>query len=213
MKSTFSPFDGSPGLWNAVSTNCSSLGIDAADVSKTQLVTYALEICRWNRRINLTGSTDPVSFIEGPLFDAMTLIPVMKETASLVDIGSGGGLPGIPAIILADQPNVTLVEPRAKRASFLRHLLALLRLDATVKTERIENLPPREWAAAVAQAVFEPMEWIRRAAHILCDDGVIYVLSATPLPEISPYALKIEKMFNCKTLRTNASRYAYRLHR
>jgi 16S rRNA (guanine527-N7)-methyltransferase len=192
----------------AVSRNCRNLGITADQLTQEKLATYAEELCRWNRRINLTGAKSPLQFINGPLFDAMTLIPVLCPASSFVDVGSGGGLPGIPAMLLYPLEKVALVEPRAKRAAFLRHVLSLLELSAAVAEHRIEALAPRTWSAAVAQAVFEPSDWLDTAPAYLEPNGVIYLLTSSPLPQMT--ARKVEADFVAMSP-NGTKRYSYRV--
>ena len=89
--------------------------IDGKTIEKLKL--YSKEIIRFGKRINLTGSPDIEVFIKGPLFDALTLMKALTREESMVDVGSGGGLPGIPTAILAPNIRMTLVEPRGRRAS------------------------------------------------------------------------------------------------
>ena len=192
-----------------VETHCNQLNIQTNADAIEMLVDYAEELIRWNRRINLTGAKTVGQFIDGPLFDALTLVPVYAEKPSLVDIGSGGGLPGIPLMILKAPPEVTLVEPRSKRATFLRHIIAKLGLCLHVEESRIEALSPRKWAAGVAQAVFEPSMWIRFATQYVAPHGYIYVLSSSALEGI-PSGIEIDATAERQSPQ-NARRYSYRL--
>jgi 16S rRNA (guanine527-N7)-methyltransferase len=163
-----------------------------------KLERYVAEVSRFNRRVNLTGARTPEAFARGPLFDALTLLPVLAPEGRLVDIGSGGGLPGIPAKVLRPDVAVTLVEPRAKRASFLRHVVHLLAIDASVLETRDEILDGKRWTGAVAQAVFPPDEWMKRAVHLVTPRGYIYVLGADPMGEDQlPEGCVIDAAFSC----------------
>ena len=213
MSSITKKESGSSSLADSIRTNCGILGIAASSEALERLAIYTTELIRWNRRINLTGASDSASFANGPLFDAMTLIPVMARTDSFVDIGSGGGLPGIPALILTDHPHVTLVEPRTKRASFLRHIIHMLSVHADVVTSRIESLPKARWHSAASQAVFEPAEWIRRAIEIVAPSGAIYTLTAKPVPEAAQDGVTQEAVIEQVNPMTGSSRYAYRFRR
>ena len=200
-------------LATTLSSVLRTLSIDASAATRDKLITYVIELSRWNTRINLTGAATPLAFIEGPLFDALTLLPVLIPAAPMVDIGSGGGLPGIPTLLISDQTSITLVEPRAKRAAFLRHAVATLDLHAEVETGRIEDIPEGAFNAAVAQAVFEPLEWIRRARRIVAPQGHIYVLCASPIPRTESATSTIDDLFECCHPKTGAKRFTYRLTR
>ncbi len=155
-----------------------AIGISAEDDSVRRLDEYAAEIIRWGRRVNLTGAKSVAEFIRGPLFDALTVVPLLERGTTLVDIGSGGGLPGIPASILDRDARITLVEPRERRAAFLRHVVHLLGVRAEVVQSRAENLPVEPWRGAVSQAVWPPIEWLDRAVTLIERGGAVYVLAA-----------------------------------
>jgi 16S rRNA (guanine527-N7)-methyltransferase len=98
------------------------VGSELAD----RLADFGALLLEANRRVNLTGAKDAAALLPH-LRDALTLVPFVRPGASLVDVGSGGGLPGIP-LAIATGVRVTLVEPIAKKAAFLREALAALDL-------------------------------------------------------------------------------------
>ncbi|MBW2276683.1 MAG: class I SAM-dependent methyltransferase [Deltaproteobacteria bacterium] len=146
-----------------------------------RLLAYATELVHWGRRVNLTGAAAAVDLIRGPLFDALTLLPVLDDGSSLVDVGAGGGLPGIPAKILKPDLRLTLVEPRSRRTSFLRHALHALRLEGEVVQCRERELRDHQWGGAVAQAVWPAPEWLRRGPRLVVPGGAIYCLTVDPI--------------------------------
>jgi 16S rRNA (guanine527-N7)-methyltransferase len=187
------------------------IGIDRPEQAET-LEIYARELLRWNRRINLTGAATVEKFVQGPLFDALTLMPILDPSGTLIDVGSGGGLPGIPVAILSPETGVTLIEPRAKRAAFLRHVAGHLQLPLEILEARDDALPDRKWRNAVAQAVWPPDEWIGRALKLVETGGSIHVLSSRPVkksalpPSVVPEAEeRFVRPFD------NAARYSTRL--
>lgn len=96
-----------------------------------------------NTRFNLTAITDETQAWMRHIFDALTLLPhiASANATSLIDIGSGGGVPGIPLAITLAQLHVTLVESTGKKAAFLRDAVAQLELpNVTVINDRAETL-------------------------------------------------------------------------
>ena len=177
-----------------------------------KLALYTGELLRWNKRINLTGVPSADPFIAGPLFDALTLVPTLAPSGTVVDMGSGGGLPGIPAAILVPQIRFTLVEPRAKRASFLRHTVHLLDLEAEVVQARDDALDGRTWNGAVAQAVWPVDEWITHATTLVAPGGAIYTLTSEPLDEtILPDGMTLEEQRHVNRPSDNADKYGARI--
>lgn len=99
-----------------------------------RLAAYGALLLEANRSVNLTGAKDPAALVPH-LLDALTLAGDVAE--SLIDVGSGGGLPGIPLALATGVP-VTLLEPIAKKAAFLRRAVETLALSVTVVAERAE---------------------------------------------------------------------------
>lgn len=105
---------------------------------------YLARLLAMNEHMNLTAIKDPVEVWERHALDALTLLPLLAELgagARLVDVGSGGGLPGIPLAIARPDLKVTLVEATQKKAAFLAGVAAALGLgNVTVRAERAEQL-------------------------------------------------------------------------
>ena len=191
-----------------------AIEIRADDESVGQIAVYAEDLIRWGRRVNLTGASTVQDLVERPLFDALTLVPVLEPRGALVDVGSGGGLPGIPAAVLMPDLKLTLVEPRARKTSFLRHVIHLLGLDAEVVQARREELKDGLWRGAVAQAVWPVQKWLERAVKLVEPGGAIYALSSEPIDPLSApngTSIEVEKRFvrPCD----HARRYSVRLRR
>ncbi len=174
---------------NVLAQTLTALNIPASPDQIKSLLRYCEELIKWNKRINLSGASTVDDFVRGPLFDALTLITVLEKKGSLIDVGSGGGLPGVPAAILSPDLKLTLCEPRKKRASFLRHVTHLLKLEVEVIESRDENLEAHKWSAAVAQAVWAPEIWLERATRLVEPGGKIYVLSS----EVVDSGVEVEK--------------------
>jgi 16S rRNA (guanine527-N7)-methyltransferase len=108
-----------------------------------QLARYLGHLFAANRRFNLTRITDPEDAWTRHVLDSLSLLPWIQElgATSLIDVGSGGGLPGIPLAIAAPHVSVTLLEATGKKARFLEEVAAALGLDnVTVVGERAETL-------------------------------------------------------------------------
>jgi 16S rRNA (guanine527-N7)-methyltransferase len=105
-----------------------------------RLAAYGALLLEANRRVNLTGAKDPAALVPH-LLDALTIAADVR--GSLVDVGSGGGLPGIP-LALATTARVTLVEPVAKKAAFLTRALGELGIEGDVVSERAEIVAHNE---------------------------------------------------------------------
>jgi 16S rRNA (guanine527-N7)-methyltransferase len=177
-----------------------------------RLLEYATELVHWSRRVDLTGAATVADLVRGPLFDALTLVPALDPGGALVDVGSGGGMPGIPAAILSPGLRLTLVEPRSRRAAFLRHAAHALRLEAEVVQSREEELREGAWDGAVAQAVWPAGEWLCRAPRLVAPGGAVYCLTVQPVEiELLPPGSSIDLERRFVRPWDGARRYATRV--
>jgi 16S rRNA (guanine527-N7)-methyltransferase len=124
-----------------------------------QLNEYLELLTRWNTRLSLTSVRDPEQMIERHLVEcafAAQRLPADIET--LLDYGSGAGLPGIVIAICRPEVRVTLAEAHGKKAAFLREAVRGTSIAAEVFDGRVENLPPAMLFHAVAMRAVEKME-------------------------------------------------------
>jgi 16S rRNA (guanine527-N7)-methyltransferase len=110
------------------------LGLHLSPEQIAQFETYYRELLDWNQRVNLTGITGYEEVQVRHFLDSLTVIPALQPPAgaggsSIIDVGSGAGLPGIPVKILLPDTKLVLLEATAKKARFLSRLIARLELD------------------------------------------------------------------------------------
>ena len=147
--------------------------------STARLARYLSELDGWRRRINLTGRLTPGDLV-GHALESLVPLSLLPDGANLIDIGSGAGFPGVPIAILRPDLRVTLLEPRAKRAAFLRHLVRVLPLsNATVSESRIENVGGQTFGAAATRAVGGLGQIVGNTAF-LAPGGVLLLWTTSP---------------------------------
>jgi 16S rRNA (guanine527-N7)-methyltransferase len=122
---------------------CDELDLDIPLNSRQLLASYASEIEHWNKAINLT-SLSGSALIRRLIVDPVWVGQYLQMDGVVCDVGSGNGSPGIPLSITRKLSSTNLIEPRMKRAVFLRHVIAKLRLtDVAVHRSRIEAMPEK----------------------------------------------------------------------
>ena len=89
---------------------------------------HALELMKWNEKTNLTAITDPFEVAIKHFLDSLVPTKIISSNISLLDIGSGGGFPGIPLKICLPSLSVTLIDASRKKVSFLKHVIRVLGL-------------------------------------------------------------------------------------
>ena len=144
------------------------LEFDAAAIER--LLDYVDLLARWNAAYNLTAVRDPGEMVTRHLLDSLAVAPHVTG-ATLADLGSGAGLPGIPLAIAAPEREVLVVDSNGKKARFLREAVRKLALaNARVAESRVENVEgPFDCITARAFATLGEM--LRWGGHLLASDG------------------------------------------
>ncbi|MEX0825079.1 MAG: 16S rRNA (guanine(527)-N(7))-methyltransferase RsmG [Pirellulaceae bacterium] len=115
-------------------------GVDLPPEKVEKLQEYARLLWEWNERLNLTRHTNWELFVHRDLRDVLQLAPLLGEGEEVLDLGSGGGVPGIPLAILRPDLQISLCESVAKRASVLNTMVDELGLPIPVYASRGEDL-------------------------------------------------------------------------
>lgn len=105
------------------------LGVELAEGHLDLLEIYLEELHIWNRRMNLIGLRSRKRILVELLADSLVPVSWLPHTGKMLDVGSGAGLPGIPLKVLRPGLRVDLLEPSAKKLSFLKQVLRLLGLE------------------------------------------------------------------------------------
>ncbi len=138
-------------------------GLDALDVSYgdqaiSNLVGFMNLLAEWNKTHNLTAVDDPEDMLSVHILDCASIMPYIKGS-SILDVGSGAGLPGMVLAILSPALQVTSVETRGKKAQFQMYAANKLGLkNFTVENTRIEDFDPKEKFAMVTARAFSSLE-------------------------------------------------------
>ncbi len=127
-------------LANELSAALKQMGLNEIDEAKqTQLLAFVDLMMKWNRVYNLTAVRSPTEMLRRHILDSLSVLPYLP-TGSLLDIGTGAGLPGIPLAIVQPQRSFTLLDSAAKRIRFVQQAVAELGLiNVEVKQYRIED--------------------------------------------------------------------------
>ena len=128
-----------------LATGAKALGIRLSETQTSRFVRYYDELARWNERVNLTSISEWEAVQSRHFLDslsaALALSPQMLQSGSFIDVGSGGGFPGLPLKLAFPGMRGTLLEATAKKTAFLAHLSEILELeDISVRTGRAETL-------------------------------------------------------------------------
>jgi 16S rRNA (guanine527-N7)-methyltransferase len=161
-----------------------AIGLPLTAEQGAALSAFIALLLKWNKVYNLTGVRGADELVDRHVVESFALRALLKGT-HIADVGSGGGLPGVPLAIVEPERRFTLIESRAKRVRFLRHVVAELELKNTeVAHGRAEDLPvARPFDTVLARAVAPPAELLSICRHLTAPGSILLLLTATHLQE------------------------------
>lgn len=177
--------NGRAALQQKLQTGVENLGLTLSGHQIRKLLDYVELLVKWNAVYNLTAVRDPIQMIPQHLLDSLSVVKAFTGAGRVLDVGAGGGLPGIVLAIWASgaEPamQVALVDAVHKKTAFLTHVKAELGLhNVTVHTARVEQLqviPPFDMITSRAFA--ELADFVRWSAHLLAPDGQFIAMKGT----------------------------------
>lgn len=167
--------------WDAcaecLNAGAATLGMPLSAPIREQLIIYLRELHTWNTTHNLTAVRDPLTMVTRHLLDSLTVVDFVSGK-SVVDIGSGPGLPGLVLAIVRPGLSVTLVESNGKKAAFLRHVRRRLRLpNVEVVQKRVEAWKPAgRFDCVICRAFAAADECARVAGHLIAPGGRLLLM-------------------------------------
>lgn len=150
------------------------LALTLPDAAQEKLLAYVALLAKWNKTYNLTAIREPEKMLSHHLLDSLAVLPHLPAGA-LVDVGSGGGLPGIPLAIADPARRVTLNDASQKKSAFLRQAVIELKLsNADVHAGRVQGWnPTQRFACVITRGFAELAEFISACRHLLAPGGAL----------------------------------------
>jgi 16S rRNA (guanine527-N7)-methyltransferase len=154
-----------------------ALGLTLPDGAEAKLLAYLALLDKWNRVYNLTAVRDAERMVSHHLLDSLAAVPYVQgggpDSIRVLDVGSGGGLPGIPLAIARPELQVTLIDSIAKKTAFLLQAKAELGLaNLNVVTGRVEDFRPETGFDVVTSRAFSDLrEFVTLTRHLLKPTG------------------------------------------
>lgn len=155
-----------------LSAGLQALGLELSAETQTKLLAYAAFLEKWNRTFSLTALRDPKLAVSHHLLDSLAILPWVTAS-NLLDVGSGGGQPGIPLAIARPDLAVVLLDSNSKKAAFLQQAVIELELrNVQVVTARVEAFRPAQGFAAITSRAFaELADFVGLTRHLLAPGG------------------------------------------
>ena len=149
-----------------------TLGIALPNAAQEKLLAYAALLYKWNKTYSLTAMREQDKAVSHHLLDSLAVLSFV-QTENLLDVGSGGGMPGIPLAIAQPELRVTLLDSNSKKTAFLQQAAIELALpNISVHCGRVEQYHPTlSFGAITSRAFSELVDFVRLSRHLLAQGG------------------------------------------
>ncbi len=165
-------FSVNPAWAGQLDDGLAALGLDLSRHERERLLAFLGLLEKWNRAYNLTAVRDAGEMVSRQLLDSLSILPWVQADRVL-DVGSGGGLPGIPLAIVRPGTAFTLLDSNSKKTRFLLQCKLELGLDnLTVVQSRAEDFRPAQGFSLITSRAFTALpNLVRWCDHLLAEDG------------------------------------------
>lgn len=171
-------------LYQLLTDGVGELGLQLSDAQLSKLLDYVALLAKWNAVYNLTAIRDPRQMLIQHILDSLSIVPhlVQRNPGTVLDVGSGGGLPGIVLAIVRPDWGVTVNDIVNKKTAFQAQAKAELGLtNLSVVTGRVETLRPGAEVSAkfdviVSRAFAELADFVTLARHLVAEQGAILAM-------------------------------------
>ncbi len=175
-------------LTRTLKEGATAMGLTLSAAQLDKLMAYQALLAKWNKVYNLTALRDPAQMVTHHLLDSLSAVSAFAGAQRVLDVGAGGGLPGIVLAIWAaeaqPQMRITLVDTVQKKTAFLNQVKAQLQLgNVTVLHARVEQLPiEQQYDVITSRAFAELKDFVTWSNHLLQHDGKYIALKGV-LPQ------------------------------
>jgi 16S rRNA (guanine527-N7)-methyltransferase len=189
-----------------------AMRLDVSPAQQDKLMNYLALMFKWNAVYNLTSLRDPMQMVTHHLLDSLAAVPAFAAARNVLDVGSGGGLPGIVLAIVRTDMKVSMIDTVHKKTAFLTQVKAELGLaNVTVYTARVEQLQVSDKFDVITSRAFADLsDFVNWSSHLLADGGrYIALKGVAPKDEQErlPAEWKVDKVEPLDVPRLGAERH------
>ena len=198
-----------------IAEHAATMGLSLSTRAVDQFAGLLQLLTKWNRVYNLTSLREEKEIVSNHLLDSLSIAAILPA-GRMIDVGSGGGFPGIPVAVAQPQREIVLLDSNSKKTAFLRQAVAELRLtNVTVQTQRVESFrPERPFDVVVSRAFAELRSFVELAGHLCASQGrLVAMKGAYPHHELASLRSGcLEKVVPLEVPMLNAQRHAVFLY-
>ncbi|MBT8146393.1 MAG: 16S rRNA (guanine(527)-N(7))-methyltransferase RsmG [Gammaproteobacteria bacterium] len=196
-------------------TGIQQLGLALTQDRMAALLDYLELLQKWNRSFNLSGVKDPRQMVSLHLLDSLAISPYL-DGQTILDVGSGAGLPGIPLAIFNPDKNFVLLDSNGKKTRFLFQVKLALKLDnVTIENKRVEHYDcPRQIDIVISRAFSSLSKLVELCSLATGNRGQLMAMKgAYPQQEIAelPDSVEVGEAVQLHVPGIEASRYLIRV--
>ena len=162
-------------LSQVLAEGIAEMQLEVSPEQQGRLMDYLALMFKWNSVYNLTSLRDPMQMVTHHLLDSLAAVPAFAQAKNVLDVGSGGGLPGIVLAIVRPDMHVAMIDTVNKKTAFLTQVKAELGLaNAAVHTGRVEQLQvpeERKFDVITSRAFADLSDFVNWSAHLLAQGG------------------------------------------
>lgn len=186
-----------------------SMSLALSDEVQQKLLAYMALLQKWNKVYNLTAVRDPLEMVTLHLLDSLSVLPYVNSK-NLLDVGSGGGLPGVVLAICKPELQVTTIDTVQKKVIFMRQVKGELGLDnLTPVHARVEDFKPvAPFEIVISRAFSEIALFINLTKHLIAENGQWLAMKGVmPAVELEGLPLAPKQVIALKVAELDAERH------
>jgi 16S rRNA (guanine527-N7)-methyltransferase len=195
-----------------IAEGLAAMGIDLPAPARARLAQHLELIAKWNRVHNLTAVRETDQMVVLHLLDSLSALPHLEGAETILDVGTGPGLPGIPVAIARPDARVTLLDSSHKKCAFLQQAKTELALDnVTVVCDRVEQWQSdTKFDAVVSRAFSDLGDFVTQARHLVAPGGRLLAMKGVyPFDEIArvPDTHRVARVLELHVPKLDAKRH------
>lgn len=191
-----------------LASGIAQMNVQVSQEAQQQLLAYVQLLHKWNKVYNLTAVRDPQEMITLHLLDSLSVLPYVNRK-NLLDVGSGGGLPGIVMAICQPDLQVTTIDTVQKKAIFMRQVKGELGLaNLQVVHARVEQYKAEPFEQIISRAFSELALFVKLTRHLLAKDGEWLAMKGlNPVHEVESLGMQAKSIIPLKVANLEAERH------